>query len=253
MNVGGVVIALSERPDVLAELTPVPSPSSNRCPTCLTWKVAEESRCENCEEVESELGVPPVPLSLVTLYAEPSRLRNWLTRYKGRPGEDDPWDQESEDVVAALLGRFLHQNGTQLLRGELSADNLVVVPSTERRLPHPLEALLQDLDPNPPLLSAISRSSEPIGFRRPNAAAYLADQTVRGRRLFLVDDVYTTGAHLNSAAQALRAAGAEVVGALVLARRVNPDYNCLARAFWDGARATPFTWDTGPVVRGAKA
>lgn len=242
--------ALAGRPDVLAELTAVPPASSTRCPLCLTWKLSDASQCENCEEVERALGVPPLPFSLLTLYAKPSGLRDWLTRYKGRPGDEDPWDQESEEVIGALLGQFLRQYGVHLLPGNARADNLLVVPSTDRQPPHPLEILLRKLQPDPPLVNALGRTEESIGFRHPNPAAYRADEAVKGRRLYLIDDVYTTGAHLNSAAEALRTGGAEVVGALVLARRVNPNYNEHARAFWEEGRATAFTWDTGPLARG---
>ena len=41
---------------------------------------------------------------------------------------------------------------------------------------------------------------------------------LRGRRVWLVDDIYTSGATLRSCAQALRSAGATKVGALVLGR-----------------------------------
>lgn len=250
VEVTSMASSLVESKGVLAELTAVPPASSTSCPVCLTWKLPSAAQCENCDEVADALGSPPLPFSLVTLYAKPSLLRDWLTRYKGRPGDEDPWDRASEQVVSALLGRFLCQYGSHLLHDGVEVDNLVVVPSTERRPPHPLEILLRRLRPNPPVLNALVRTSEPIGFRQPNAAAFRAGELVRGRRLYLVDDVYTTGAHLNSAGEALRAAGAEIVGALVLARRVNPHYNDQARAYWDEARATTFAWDAGPLARG---
>jgi ComF family protein len=53
-----------------------------------------------------------------------------------------------------------------------------------------------------------------------NAFAVPRPAEVRGRRLLLVDDVLTTGATADAAAQALRAAGAAAVGVLTLARVV---------------------------------
>lgn len=59
------------------------------------------------------------------------------------------------------------------------------------------------------------------GQRRANLAGCMrAGEAVRGRRVLLVDDVYTTGATCCEAARALRAAGAVSVGVFAAARSV---------------------------------
>lgn len=241
---------VADQPNVLGELTAVPAPSDIVCLKCHTWKSRNVRWCENCEEIHAVLGALPLSVSFVTLYAKPSRLRDWLTHYKGRPGSEDPWEREAEDVVEALIARFLVEYGSRVVESMGPIDQVVVVPSTDRLPPHPLELVLDRLGLDVPISREVHRTAEPIGFRQPNADAYRAGNLLSGQRVLLIDDVYTTGAHLNSTAAAVRQVGGIIAGGLVLARRINPRYRDEAKDLWQTANRVPFTWATGPYIAG---
>ncbi len=90
---------------------------------------------------------------------------------------------------------------------------MLLAHETSRRLDTPNRVLLSRTRDTPP------QSSLPAPGRRANVkGAFAASPRARGRVLVLVDDVVTTGATLFAAADALSAAGAAEVRALVLAR-----------------------------------
>jgi hypoxanthine phosphoribosyltransferase len=47
---------------------------------------------------------------------------------------------------------------------------------------------------------------------------------IEGKRVLLLDDVYTSGASIQSAASTLALAGARVIAGVVVARFINPDF-----------------------------
>lgn len=71
------------------------------------------------------------------------------------------------------------------------------------------------------LLSAVRRTADQRGLdraeRQRNVAHSLAARDAAGLRVVVVDDVLTTGASVAEAVRALRAAGADVVGAVTIA------------------------------------
>ncbi len=219
------------------------------CSTCRTWSDAGATTCSNCQEVYDALGAPALPLNVVTLYRKPSLLRDWLTGYKGDMAGATPSDPACLPPVRALVGRFLLEHGDTIAQRAGGIDGLVVVPSTDRPPPHPLSAVLDSLRLTTPPLPALIRGAGQLGFRRPDRHGFEATDRVQpGLRLLVIDDVYTTGARSNSAAAALREAGAHVAGVLVFARRVNPEWNAEALTFWSRQTAKPFDWAKSPVL-----
>jgi ComF family protein len=87
--------------------------------------------------------------------------------------------------------------------------------------------------PQTELDGAARRANVRGAFAAPRPAA------IAGRRLVLVDDVLTTGATLGAAATALRASGAALVGALVLARVTGRGLDGPLRPGWDAAAKPP--------------
>lgn len=232
---------------IVGEMVPPLTRRAGICAFCHTWtQTANEESCENCHEVLDALGEPPLALSVVSLYAKPSQLRDWLTRYKGRDDDGDEQDEASGAVVRSMVGRFIVEHGQELHRRLGGYDAIVVVPSTSREPPHPLADILTSLELDVPIVECLKRGSGPLGFRAPHPDGYEARNIDAGLRTLLVDDVYTTGARLNSAAYAIRSTGGIVAGAFVIARRVNPQYSSEAALLWQEARRHTFDWARSP-------
>ena len=236
----------------LRELTPPPGWNDPyACLSCQTWNDNQPHEvCTNCEDVQRILGIEPLPISVISLYRKPSPLRDWLTYYKGRPEEGEPPNQSYRQIVSDILADFFDLHEPKLEAAAKGYDAFVVVPSTNNTPPHPLEGIMQDLQLPKPTLSPLARGAGALGFRRPSAHGYEVTDPDMAGRVLIVDDVYTTGSRINSAAVALRRAGIEVSGAVVIARRVNPGYSPEAQAFWDRQAQQPFTLDQGPHVQG---
>ncbi len=226
--------------EALNNLVPVPHDASDVCPVCRSWRHSRYPKCSNCMQIFAELTRPTPVVIPLTLYSKPSIMRDWLKYYK--PGAKE-YDPSFAAVLEALLWRFMAENGETLFRLLGGWGRVSVVPSSSRIPPHPLAELVTNSDAiRAPLIEPLERGHGELGHRITSDHAYVVRGSFEGQRILLVDDVFTTGAHAQSAASALQNHGALVPGILVLARRINPSFNEASERVWLRQRDQPYDY-----------
>ena len=232
-----------------ARLLPVLSGTDDVCAVCGTG-LLDRPLCRQCQRAALLLSHPAQAVAAVGLAVKGGQLARELAAYK-RPGQPRLRAQ-----LAAVLWRWLrgHEQCLATAAGARRFDLVTVVPSLRGRGGDPLAQLAGRLigptrDRFHPVLTA-GRDGPPF-----------SDQRFRCRQLgdrpavLLIDDTWTTGAHAQSAASALRLAGASTVAVLALGRHFHPDppapYTAAARAYLARATAQGWSWETCGYCRPA--
>jgi hypothetical protein len=149
--------------------------------------------------------------------------------------------------LAAVLWRHLvgHE---RCLAGALGTDAFALVttvPSSQPGRPetHPLHRLVAELvgPARERYVRVLERSDVPADPHQFRDDKYSCRHDLAGRSVLLLDDTWTTGANAQSAAAALKAAGAGRVGALVIGRFVNRGWRHNDRHL--RSLAQPFDWN----------
>lgn len=149
--------------------------------------------------------------------------------------------------LAAVLWRHLEDHETCLARaaGADGFDLVTTVPSSNaaRDATHPLHRLVGQLvkPVSPRYARLLRRTDTAVTAHRFHAERYVATADVRARTVLVIDDTWTTGANAQSAAAALKAAGAERVATLVIGRYVNREWGHNDRQL----RRLPLPFDWG--------
>ena len=221
-------------------LMPVPSAADFVCGRCHSSKTPGYRLCLPCQENQRVLhgyGNEVVPISM-SLHM--GRLHDHLRQYKDSPEAGVRYQ------MATALGGLLVTYLTHHARCLSDWDLVCTVPSD--RISHPLYELIgrvrtlcEQLTPAlvaNPALRDIGRRAHPSRY-------VVVGDAVRGSRVLLIDDTFTSGGSLQSAAYALAQAGASSVAPLVLGRHINPHWQPSQTLL---ARLRDEPWDWGRCV-----
>lgn len=208
------------------------------CGTCFNFTAGYAS-CWACAHVEPQLdAVVPISYSVAR-----EQLHHALASYKRLEGDVA---RRLQAILAAILWRFLTHHEACLARAASTErfDLVTTVPSGDRSRDehHPLRTIAGELvgptrERHQRVLRRTDNDLEPRTF---SAAKFEATANLEHQSVLLIDDTWTTGASAQSAAAALKAAGAERVAAVVIGRHLNREWHENDRRLRGIAR--PFEW-----------
>jgi predicted amidophosphoribosyltransferase len=217
-----------------------PRPGSGVCEVCFTFTEGHAT-CFVCGHQHGALAaVAPISYSVAG-----GQLHHALAGYK-RLGGDVARRLQLE--VAAVLWRFLADHEACVARAATMTastfDLVTTVPSSrrERDEQHPLRRIVGELarPTRDRYERLLTRSHAEVPERTFDPGKYDADRPLSGESVLLIDDTWTTGSCAQSAAAALRQAGAGPVAAVVIGRYVKRDWRENDRRLQ--ALARPFDW-----------
>jgi predicted amidophosphoribosyltransferase len=212
------------------------------CATCFNF-TAGYTRCWACAHGQPALDtVAPISYSVAR-----EQLHHALASYKRLNGDVA---RRLQAVLAAILWRFLadHEGCIAKAAGASagSFDLVTTVPSGDpaRDDRHPLRTIVGELvaptrERHQRLLRRTDTETEPRSF---SETKFQAIRPIEARSVLLIDDTWTTGASAQSAAAALKQAGAYRVAAVVIGRHLNREWHENDRRIRGIAR--PFEWQT---------
>ncbi len=222
-----------------ASLRPVPPSGIGVCDVCHSGPRTGFTRCRSCSDSTGRVSHPVtrvVPISLMTTSSD-DQLYHLLRSYKR-------FSTNSMLIarVAALIGRHLSTHG-RCLAGDEGWDLVTTVPSTKGKTDHPLVRAVRRLAGLKDNYAELLIPHTGPFDRTARDDMFAATQDLTGQRVLLIDDTFTSGAHVQSAASALSLAGARIAGTLVVGRLIDPGYNGACERIWEWSTHRSYDFD----------
>jgi len=207
-------------PPCLSGIRYIRSPLCPRCGISFPLPEGEDHLCGDCLATER----PYAAARAVGYYESTLLTAIHLFKYRGKTGIGEALGR----IMADFAGGIWDMNAFSLLmpvplhrkrlreRGFNQAAVLARALSKRFSLPLDLMTLRREV-PTPPQVG-LGRNERQANVR--GAFAVRKPEKIAGRRILLVDDVFTTGSTLSECAAVLMQAGADAVAVLTLARAV---------------------------------
>ena len=198
---------------------PAQAPTPANCAICRGPVQPGFARCYQCGRHGSlGRGLLADAVVPITYAVKGTPLAADLWRYKSWPAPS----VSARRSLLVLLLTFLHDHGPCVWRhaGMHTPDRLAVVPTgCGRAEPHPLLELVSPYLRLPVTRLAIRPGSQ---GRDLDLSRFRTDRTAARAHLLLIEDSWVSGASAQSAAAALKLAGARRVAIVVLGRHIDP-------------------------------
>lgn len=229
-------------------LVPVLPLAQGVCAVCHTSVAAGVRLCYQCSRAGSMLAATASAVGFTALAVKGEQLARDLWVYKNGPSDNIRWPPRLG--LAAVLWRSLDLHERCLASAARVPGFSVVttVPSTSGRADEPIAALAGMIGTTQGRYQRLLWSNPQVpNTRDPRSDRYVAVRSLVGESVLLLDDTWTSGAHAQSAAAALRAAGAYTVGIWAIGRHFNREqpgeYGEAAQEYYWQARALGWSWE----------
>jgi len=207
-------------PPSVAERLLAPRHGHGVCPRCLNLTRDPDGLCRACIACEHHLAaVIPITYSVGGEW-----LHHLIAAYKRGA---DPSVPDAVVTLARICEEFIsaHERCIASACGVAGFELVTTVPSGDPRRDegHPLRRLIAEMVPavRDRHERLLTRTDKPALPRTFDPTRYRATRPLHGESVLLVDDMWTSGASAQSAAAALRYAGAGTTAAVVIARHLN--------------------------------
>lgn len=190
---------------------PVPAVQDGICRICHSSTNPGYATCYPCGFDAASIGATEIVP--ITMSVDRDLVHHHLRGYKDGRSADER--ERLTTRLAALLAVFLANHAGCLGQWDYAA----CVPSATRSAVTAIAERTRVLHGT----TRATLTARPGNWGRSySSARFGLTRSITGDRILLLEDTYASGASVHSAAAALRAGGADVIGPLVLGRHVSP-------------------------------